>query len=829
MLLLLIASKIDNNIDVGEITATTLFLQEDSPCKANTILNCNLSDNIYFLGKPPHLELNLSFEAEENIILYWTKYFKNINSIGNSNINIYNSPIGISSKINYLIQYGYHLSAIQKIFGEIKGVMEGIKTPNVFSSISSIEDTNPIIGFNIKRNTFELLSNISANIIAIHGGLSKNFTFINNISNNDPIKNNIIYKNTINLLNNNIIIINKLSKSIVEINKINNSILNTESLSSNIILKNGFLLLNENINIINTIAKKLLGNLSLKNEISNKESINGYLILKASYELLKNYMNYINSFNADVSDLITIKNTISSSIGNNFSLSILNNLSNLSNLIGIITNNNSLNDIEQLSFDNTKKYRIILDGQDITNIVTNDCVISIAQNNIHNTVSFSSISEKLYNMADPADKIGEMRIQIQLHNREFYFLLEERSGTIDNGNVEYWGRDITARDSNPYHNSIDIGNFDEPKLASKIVEDIFTYSAINWEIGDWLLPKTFNASGTPIEITIGIVNEIGAILRAQDDGSLTVRYQYPTRPHKLNSNVAYVYNYTPEIIYNVNFEKNIGGHYNKVDVCMESGDDYAPNLILEPILDNDGNQIDRNIGMDSYIRVYWSDSPSSDEARQYISTFVTDGKLEKIDGVFNDTFEQQITFNNGIANTNFPINDIISISWIGEKAEIISNKKYSTELQIDKEYAIAKITYTASYERYLAFGHFVELLLVVFRTTGIFNSSVCVTMKKIAKDKNNNLIDKIADRILVNNLSGENNLVKRGETWLDDNRYDFTNITFNSPYSDNVKDGNIAWYSSEKINSSYCHIIESSITLSHPKIENNMRIKKWDI
>ena len=182
----------------------------------------------------------------------------------------------------------------------------------------------------------------------------------------------------------------------------------------------------------------------------------------------------------------------------------------------------------------TYKMLIYLDGRKINDLVT-DVTIDYSSSSFHNTISFNSLRTELYGLADPLYLKGQSRIEVQITEgvttRVLYFLVEERSGSKKDFSV--WGRDITARENKPYSEEA-LTSISSPQLASSIAAGMLTYSALTWEAHDYLVYE-WEYVGVPIEGVKELASEIGAIVRAEDDGSITVRPKKKVRPCVLDS------------------------------------------------------------------------------------------------------------------------------------------------------------------------------------------------------------------------------------------------------------------------------------------------------
>jgi hypothetical protein len=114
--------------------------------------------------------------------------------------------------------------------------------------------------------------------------------------------------------------------------------------------------------------------------------------------------------------------------------------------------------------------------------------------------------------------------------------------------------------------------------------------------------------------------------------------------------------------------------------------------------------------------------------------------------------------------------------------------------------------------------------LTVFDIESTFYSSILVKTAPIDSTE-----DKQGDEITTSYLTSQASLVKRGENWIDSNKYDSKTISFNSPYTSSVNDGSIIWADIEKVPSGNFHVLSNNITISGPKVINNMGVIQWEI
>lgn len=489
---------------------------------------------------------------------------------------------------------------------------------------------------------------------------------------------------------------------------------------------------------------------------------------------------------------------------------IINTVSNLSNLLTTQKMLSSMYKVPTVFSSITHK--IYLDGSDISKYVKDEITIEKNQGNIHNSISFSSVSQELFNKTDLSVLAGEIRIEIHISNAIMYFLLEEKTVSSD-GTVSYWGRDATARESAPWASPVSV-SLSSWSSAKALCESLLVRSVLDWDILDWMLPDTYESTGTPIEVISEIVSEIGAIVRANDDGSLNVRYPYPIRPVDVKTAKA-VQTYSSNLVYALNYSEEKGDEYNIVTVTADTADKTAPILEVEDAVGDS-----RIIGEETYIRAFYYEDPSVKSS--ILSQDKTDGIITFLKKDVQEITEM-ITFIDGKGSSSYPLKTSKTVSWLGRTNSVLTWDEYSTDISLANETScLAEITYESEYHRYKASGHSVEELLTIFKIQSTFLSSIKVKTAPISSDKE-------GGEITTSFLTSQAALTKRGEIWIDSNKYDEETITFESPFVDTIKDGDIVWLEADRIPSGNYQIIDSSITISGPKIVNNMEVKKWQI
>ena len=451
------------------------------------------------------------------------------------------------------------------------------------------------------------------------------------------------------------------------------------------------------------------------------------------------------------------------------------------------------------------RMQIYLDGKRINDLVTQVTVV-YSNSSFHNTVAFDSIKTELYDLANPRTLKGQSRIEVIITEggvtRNLYFLLEERSG--DKTKFSVWGRDITARDNSPYAEQIE-ESITSPQLASSIAAGLLVESSLTWDIDDYLV-HAWEFTGTPIDGVAALANEIGAVVRAQDDGSLIVRSRKKVRPFIIDRTTFDV-SFTDANTKVTGFDFELGNGANQVVVIGRQPDIWTPSLSIE-----ESSPIK---GTDVHIRAYWEDRIPS-----VIQTYLTEGLITLLGVVTETITEEQVVFEYGVGETNYPIKSLTAITWYSKDNGTPTFTNGSKTLTATSEiFGIADVTYTTQYQRYKIYGHYVEALLAVF----IFATSSSVNVKLITGEE----VTVDIGTINANLLSSQTAAIIRGKAEIDKVRYDQHKSTFVTPYTSDVLDGLIARINNADIGPNGNYYIDSVSSLfTRTKMENTVSVMK---
>jgi len=450
-------------------------------------------------------------------------------------------------------------------------------------------------------------------------------------------------------------------------------------------------------------------------------------------------------------------------------------------------------------------WNIFLDGVSIRNKINEESIsVQFNEATVHNTINFSSIDRSLFLRCDTLINYGQPRLRLDISGRTFWFLLERRAG--DEINFQIWGRSISALDDEPYATTVDF-TLTQPTSAKEVAETIVQSNAVDFQVIDWVLPIDFEFSGTPVEGLLEIANAIGGVLRCKDDGSFLIRRKYPVRPVNIPNAAANVnYDRVANII-QLSFEDIKGSGWDRVEVIG-----YAPGAQI-PVLELEESSPVR--GTEVHLRVYWANNAPTEEVEE----FVTDGLISDL-GSYTEQKTETVVFTEGTADTQYPITSLDSFEFIGFDAGIITATQYTTELNLSSTdlYAIATVTYTTTYQRYMMFDHDVVKLLTVLSIPTASDTSIIVQMGEGLNPSPRNIEQGL--------LTNEAVAVERGLAFLDLNRYDRRRIVLSVPYSDSTQDGNIAYLNEDELSIvGNVHISAVEINFKGPQVTNRVEVE----
>ncbi|MDY6903682.1 MAG: hypothetical protein SWH61_03260 [Thermodesulfobacteriota bacterium] len=451
---------------------------------------------------------------------------------------------------------------------------------------------------------------------------------------------------------------------------------------------------------------------------------------------------------------------------------------------------------------------VYLDGRTITGLCER-IMIQRQQSSVFNSIEISSHDADLYHRAAPAADMAQSRVEVHISGQVFNFLIEERSGSIAGG-FTIWGRDVTARESERIAGEVSLA-LSAPTPASDVAATLALYSAVDWDIEDWTLPADYTFTGAPIDGIQEVAQEAGAIVRAQDDGSLLVRWPYPTRPIDINA-AAPSLSYDQHELIGLEKTESLQRLIDAVQVINQSDSNvFMPRLELE--------EQSPEIGDTVHMRVYWG-------GRTPVSTsrYATAGSIA-YGGTFTERKEELLEITAGAGSVSYPIHRVVRVNWYGASATLSNPAPGDTELVAENAkngFAVGLIAYDTRYQRLRLSAADVPALIAAL----LLPAADDVSVEVVASDAAENPV--YDDPINTRWLTSASIARARGVAHIDNTHYDGIDATLEAAFNPDAIDGRIAYVNDAQVGErGNYHIMESSIEIYGPVVKNRLTVRKW--
>lgn len=432
------------------------------------------------------------------------------------------------------------------------------------------------------------------------------------------------------------------------------------------------------------------------------------------------------------------------------------------------------------------------------------------ENSVHNELMITSNDPELFEWSDPERNYGQPRIELNVGTRSIQFIVESREGEMTGFTVTCLS--VSVKEDTPYAESLDY-QLTEPLMASEIAASLTNYCPVVWQVVDWLVPVGFSFSGPPLQGIQQLAEEVGAVVRCQDDGSLLVRARRPIRPINMQKATAHL-TYTRSSIIVLGQNEEIESGLNAINVTGYMPEAFIPNLQLEAIADGESTR-GPVVGEDCYIRAYWSGHIPA-----VIERYVTDGRIQRVGGgiFYTEVMTETVSFINGMSSVQFPILSLTSVKWIGDHGGSVLCIPHTNELSIGiGKFRIASVKYVTQFTRYKILDHNVEQLLVALFLKS--RPGIAITVRTGEEPV-------FGGEISAPLLTTEAAAVARGTAWIDQ-QYRKSICTISAPYDDLAVDGNIAFVDDFHIGSpGNYHITGADIIVDDVKVINQLRLEK---
>jgi hypothetical protein len=463
-------------------------------------------------------------------------------------------------------------------------------------------------------------------------------------------------------------------------------------------------------------------------------------------------------------------------------------------------------------------WAILLDGKDISEYILS-ARTSHETDALHNEIEFTVAGLDV----DPAEQEGTARVELrdiftdedtgeEIILRKQYFLMERKSG--DGIRITLWGRDVTATNSNPYSEEITVS--ESWPVSAKELAGSYLDCDLIWEVTDWPV-RNVSFTGSPMEMVKYLAEAVGAKVRPTADGKVRVRRRFSVRP-------VYLQDESPEIrfdktlISGMNYEDVRGEGFGSVYVSGYASGFDAPELELEDMPEGQT----RYQGTPSYIRIYWSEAQAS-ASIPVVDTFVTSGILTDLGERTTIEETERVVFTEGMGTVSKPITQIVRIEWIGIGGYGYEFAPYKKEIRLtDGFWAVADVTYRATYQRFLTTRHDVPLQLAAFGF-GLSATDISLTAET---DKGGTEAPAISDPLLTTYEAA----IERATAFIDDNRYNCRKATVSVPFDVRAWDGEICFLDNDMIGEMGNYYIDAVNTeYDGPAVRQSLTVKKCQV
>lgn len=182
-----------------------------------------------------------------------------------------------------------------------------------------------------------------------------------------------------------------------------------------------------------------------------------------------------------------------------------------------------------------------MNGESILKYLSN-CSIKFVEGAFCYAIDLQVNSMDLWPTFDPIDCFGELVLTVVIGDSQYKFLVEERKTTVNIPGIAFnvWGRSQQSFLDKPYSKTISDSDSENESdwlfwqksdttaltIINYVVQQCCSLPiSVHWDIPDFLVKKgTFSTSDTtPIEVITTFTNIIGAELKANADGSLTIQ------------------------------------------------------------------------------------------------------------------------------------------------------------------------------------------------------------------------------------------------------------------------------------------------------------------
>jgi len=229
--------------------------------------------------------------------------------------------------------------------------------------------------------------------------------------------------------------------------------------------------------------------------------------------------------------------------------------------------------------------------------------------------------------------------------------------------INVWGRSKTAKLMDSFYSSPLTKTWDEPVLASAVIQELAAGFIIQNDLEDFMIPaRVLQAErAMPMEIIRRIAEAQGGVVRSGPLGELILRPRFPILPAQIEEAAADHTLYESGDLIQLSDEEVLSEGWNAVRVEGKRGSADEPSIMIE--LDSERNN-GRSVfepGEEAYLRAY---PTPLDLAYTHQ---VTLGTAELLGSFEQEIEEEEIQVTDAVARTRYPILEVFDLQWDGRE------------------------------------------------------------------------------------------------------------------------------------------------------------------
>ena len=237
----------------------------------------------------------------------------------------------------------------------------------------------------------------------------------------------------------------------------------------------------------------------------------------------------------------------------------------------------------------------------------------------------------------------------------------------------------------------------EVATAARVIVEEILGQAVNWEILSWTVPagRFVIDDADPYTAASTLVGAAGAIIQSERNGTLTVRYRYPTAMNRLHlMPVDHVFT---DVEDNVSVRNSYEYRRGVNRIRITDGESTFRDTLLWEVDEND----DTRGVLKAYLAPWRVD---------YDLVYTdSDGPVSIYNrGVRTESVTEIVEFSEGTGSLKLPVYSMDSFSWLSDPLATPTVQQYSNTITagtlVNQGYGLAEIRYTVRYNEYYLIG-----------------------------------------------------------------------------------------------------------------------------